>query len=246
MARARRAPAPRRAAWADAHASRRHERHTAVRELVLDAAYRLYVEQGYAGITMRALAEAMHCAPTAFYRYFPNKDEIVLALKEIALQRLSGAGRIADSDDPLADLRAVYLRFYEFSKAHPVYFRLLWTDVSTPAIDVTQPRFAGMVSLADEALHHVQRAVKAGQLRLGIDPNDVMNAMWCAVHGTATTRALGMMPDLDFDRMAARTLDCVISGVGATPARPRANATRKKGAPATRRIPTIGSTRSVR
>ena len=189
----------------------------AVRTVVLDAAYRLYVQAGSAGVTMRALAAELHCAPTAIYRYFRSKDALLLALKEVALQVMSQHwATLTETDDPLADLRAHFWRYYEFSKDHPMYFRLLWADASTPAFDPESPPFA---ALRARTGRQVQRCVDAGVVD---KPDDIRAALWSIAHGAAALKTIGM-PGLDFDRMAAGGLDFVLAGARSSkPSRPRA------------------------
>lgn len=49
------------------------------RERLLDAAIQLFVERGYAATTMQDIATATHTSLGLTYRYFPSKDEMVLA-----------------------------------------------------------------------------------------------------------------------------------------------------------------------
>ena len=219
-------PAPRkRTAWADSRPALAFDRRDAVRKVVLDAACRLYEREGYGGTTMRALAGELRCAPTAVYRYFLNKDEMILALKEVAARVMTSEGAPPDTDDPLADLRAVYWRYYQFSKEHPVYFRLLWADGSTPPFTWSKPPFEGLAQLGQDALHKVQRCIDAGVLTGDVEPADILWALWCAVHGAAAFSTNGAMAGADFDRMAARGLDLVLAGV--TRGKPNGRSTKK-------------------
>lgn len=50
------------------------------RERLYQAALGLFLTQGYASTTMRAIAEASDCALGLSYRYFPSKEDFVLEL----------------------------------------------------------------------------------------------------------------------------------------------------------------------
>ena len=65
------------------------------RTALCGAATRLFAEQGYEGVTMRALAKSLDCSPMTPYRYFKNKAEIFDTV------RSAGANRFGD--DPLGD-----------------------------------------------------------------------------------------------------------------------------------------------
>ena len=57
---------------------RRRERDVR-RELAIDAAMRIYEEEGYHAITMEKIAERAELSRAALYLYFKNKDEIVIS-----------------------------------------------------------------------------------------------------------------------------------------------------------------------
>ena len=58
------------------------------RPLVLDAALKLFVERGYAGASMDAIAEAAGVTKPVVYECYPSKEELFRALLEREEQRL--------------------------------------------------------------------------------------------------------------------------------------------------------------
>lgn len=57
------------------------------RQRIFDSAVRLFTEKGYEETTMRDIAEAAECSLGLAYRYFANKDDLVLALyRQLAAQ----------------------------------------------------------------------------------------------------------------------------------------------------------------
>src|SRR5579862_8095888 len=103
----------------------RHERdREAVRRAILDAARDLFVSEGYQNVSLRKIAERIEYSPAAIYGYFSSKDDIFFALAEEGF-RLLGDAQSAEAADarqalpPLERLRAIFWRFYEFSRQHP-------------------------------------------------------------------------------------------------------------------------------
>jgi AcrR family transcriptional regulator len=66
------------------------------RARILDAARALFAERGYAGASMRDLAEALGMTKAAVYYHFPGKADILLALVEPLLVELDAIGDRAD------------------------------------------------------------------------------------------------------------------------------------------------------
>src|SRR5213075_2809316 len=88
----------------------------AVRRSILDAARELFVSEGYQNVSIRKIAERIEYSPAAIYSYFPSAEEGF---------RLLGNPASVANDATLASasqierVRAVFWRFYEFSRDHP-------------------------------------------------------------------------------------------------------------------------------
>ena len=79
---------------------RRERERGETRRKILDAARRMFVQQGYEGTTMRAIAAKIGYTPTAIYHHFKDKDALVAELSALdfraltqALQRVSSLVR---------------------------------------------------------------------------------------------------------------------------------------------------------
>jgi AcrR family transcriptional regulator len=62
---------------------------------ILDAARALFAERGYAGTSVRDLADALGMTKAALYYHFPGKADILLALVEPLLDSLDAIGEHA-------------------------------------------------------------------------------------------------------------------------------------------------------
>ncbi|MDQ2881380.1 MAG: TetR/AcrR family transcriptional regulator [Actinomycetota bacterium] len=61
------------------------------RPLILDAALEVYVERGYRGTSMQAVADAAGVTKPVVYECYPSKDELLLALLDREERRLMDA-----------------------------------------------------------------------------------------------------------------------------------------------------------
>ena len=122
---------------------RQEREREAVSRAILDAARDLFVSDGYQNVSIRKIAERIGSSPAAIYGYFPSKDDIFLALAEEGFRLLfafGGSPRPREVD-PIDELRAMFWRYYEFSKVHPEYFALMFLDRSVPRISRNWERF---------------------------------------------------------------------------------------------------------
>lgn len=59
------------------------------REAILEAATRLFIEQGFHGISMRQIAEAVGVTKAALYYHFQDKEDLFVAIVARYLERMS-------------------------------------------------------------------------------------------------------------------------------------------------------------
>jgi AcrR family transcriptional regulator len=84
---------------------------------ILDAAHAVFLEQGYAGTTMDAVARNAGVSKATLYVYFDGKDALFTAMVERARRRLSEAVRgitTSTGTAPLERLRRAGLEFLRF------------------------------------------------------------------------------------------------------------------------------------
>ncbi|MFN4287653.1 MAG: TetR/AcrR family transcriptional regulator [Brevundimonas sp.] len=154
------------------------------RQEILDAAERIFVEEGYEGATIRKIAEAVGVSSTALYMHFRDKSHILTEICEAAFETLIKLNRdIMDRPMPAqAKLRALMESYIRFGFEHPNAYRLIYC---------TRPREAG--DGAQEAARRVgselfrrYRDVVADVVRdnaLDLDVDVAAQTLWAGAHG---------------------------------------------------------------
>jgi AcrR family transcriptional regulator len=112
------------------------------REQVIDAALQVIVEQGYAGVSIEAIARTAGVTRPVIYDHFPNLGALLQALIEreerIALGQLAEVipgPELAGSADPVALLGSGVHRFLEAVISRPPTWRIILLPLDgTPAI----------------------------------------------------------------------------------------------------------------
>lgn len=161
----------------------------AVGRAILDAARDLFVSEGYGRVSMRKIAERIEYSPAAIYRYFSSKDDIFFALAEEGFRLM--ADRVETSlrsRDPLDAVRHTFLTFYEFSRAHPEYFALMFLDRTVPSIRRNWERFAFIRETRGEIVGRLRQCTARGLLPASLDPEAAFNVLAAAIHGVAVMR----------------------------------------------------------
>ena len=97
---------------------------------MLDAALELFLEHGYQGTSMDAIARAAGVTKPVVYACFPGKDQLFRALlareEERILGEVQGAFEGADLSDPEATLIEGFTGFLRAVAASPEVYRLIF------------------------------------------------------------------------------------------------------------------------
>ena len=160
------------------------------RDALCAAATRLFAENGYAGVTMRALAKDLGCSPMTPYRYFVNKAAIFENVRLAAANRFADAidGAVKSHERHHDRLVAMCHAYVGFALEEPDAYRIIFElDRSRrpAAVTVEEPRSWFIMKTA------VKEAIEAGEL--AGDPNVVAHLLWSGVHGMVALHLAGML-----------------------------------------------------
>ena len=193
--------------------------HGHLKEALIDAALATARVDGPDAVVLRAATRAAGVSPSAAYRHFADRDELLAAVGERCMACLAELieARLADlpaGADPAAvaweRLRAAGRAYVEFALVEPGWFR---TAFSTPKTtegsqEPARDPFAILNAVLDEL-------VAAGALPAKRRPGAEYPA-WAAVHGIATLLVDGPLRDLPAvarDDVVNRVVEVVATGL---------------------------------
>ena len=186
-----------------------------VRRKILNAARTLFLNEGYANVSMRKIAEQIEYSPGAIYSYFASKEDIFFALAEEGLQFVRthcASGPQANS--ALERVRDAFWRFYTFSKEQPEYFSLIFVDSAVPRISRDWERFSSMRDLRHDIEQDIQQCIDEGAFRGADAPGAIFRLLWTSAYGVAVFRlSHRLAPGEDSDALAHDLLDATIAGL---------------------------------
>jgi len=186
----------------------RERRRTELRQAILGAAAEAFVRDGYASVSLRAVAEAVGLSHGAIYGYFKDKDELFDALVEQSFEQLAEAlhalpGR---GGDPVRFLKRAGRKYVEFGLKNPGAYEF--------AFILRRPGEVRKPHLAYEYLRAaIQRCIDEKRLRTrSVDL--ASQALWSAVHGV--TALLILRPHFPWAKkktLIALVVDSVVDGL---------------------------------
>src|SRR6266567_5787311 len=164
---------------------RRERERGETRGKILDAARRMFVQKGYEGTTMRAIAAKIGYTPTAIYHHFKDKDALVAELAGLDFRALAQAlQQTGTVGDPLEQLEKVGAAYVEFGLTHPMQYQFLFMT--------RRPKEGASGSMSrdpgEDAYGFLRQTCAAviltGRLRPEFtDPDELAQMCWGSLHG---------------------------------------------------------------
>lgn len=114
----------------DRSQDRREQERQELRQLMLDAAGALFLERGYAGFSLRQVAEQIGYSPGTIYLYFRDKDDLLFHVADTGFRLFQEQQQRAalSASEPQARLRAVAQAYVRFGLEYPAYYRLMFVE----------------------------------------------------------------------------------------------------------------------
>ncbi|MDF1821623.1 MAG: TetR/AcrR family transcriptional regulator [Alcanivoracaceae bacterium] len=176
--------------------------HGNLRDALVQAALEALERDGPAALSLRNLARAVGVSPTAVYRHFANKDDLMATIATEGFEGLSAEMQRRLGSEPDADaLRRLMILgegYSGYAMSHPAHYRLMFgrrmvDKDDYPALARAAAHSYGMLEQA------VAGAVDAGQLP--DVPVALLSTMaWSLVHGLSTLHNDGMLTDKQLPR----------------------------------------------
>ena len=136
--------------------------HGNLRQALIDASLDVIAELGAEQFTLRDVARRVGVAPSAAYRHFADKEELLTSVATECAQRLGKAmdDAAAASADWSERFRNSGIAYVRFAVEHPAHFRVL----NLPSLAERLPLRAGVEDWMQHEIAELTRARAAGQL----------------------------------------------------------------------------------
>ena len=159
----------------------------AIREFRMDVcrvAARRFAELGYAGVTLRALADELGCSRMTPYRYFKDKADILAAVRAEGFRRLAEREEAAASgaSGPMQRVEAVSRAYLRFAADEPDSYRLMFEFPEKALSSSATPELRRQATRSQlPLLEAIREAGRAGVI--DGDTATVAHLLWAALHG---------------------------------------------------------------
>lgn len=214
--------------FSETPAERRRRR---VRDAIITAADRVFAKEGVEGLSIRRLAEEIDYSPSAIYKYFASKTELLTVLKEAFFEDL-----IAEIDkvkqrenQPLSEcVRESVATYVQTALKRPHHYAAAFSgtdDVSDWNAEIeTHDEEAPSFRMRALAMLHelVGMCVEEGLFRRDVRVALAAKSLWASMHGLAVlmihlpgfgTRMLDDGPGMTREEFISYHSDLIIRGL---------------------------------
>ena len=199
--------------------SRRERKKQETRERISSAAFALFVERGYDGTTVEAIAERADVAKGTVFNYFPQKRSFLAAIADAWSRTVtdelgpveSWTGSSLDQFKRIAHLSA------ELGERHRELARLvIFENMREIHADMTGSKPSGRPPISNlEALAQqvVTRGQAAGRIRAGVSTDQAASLISVAIFDTLVRWLVRGGPVEEMQRALDGKLDIVFTGL---------------------------------
>jgi AcrR family transcriptional regulator len=198
--------------------STRDRRYDRTQARIVDVTRRLILAYGVDQVTVRDIARELDCSPSAIYRYFPSKEELIALVAAESLQALADYLEAVPTDLPSPErviaLGEAYLRF---AKEHPKDLTLVFSKLDRPT--ATWPDYVRYSWPFTVIIDAVRAGAKDGSFveTPGFGPEDMALGAWALAHGLAMLRLTHLLHiQTDLDPTGRRAFQAYAAGLAQT------------------------------
>ena len=187
-----------------------------LRQEIMDAARELFVNEGYANVSMRKIADKIGYSATTIYLYFKDKNDLLHQICEQTFARLahniSSIGQL--SDNPLEKLRSGLREYIYFGLKHPSQYEIVF--ITPLPIDIEKEFEETNGKIAFDTLRKVITECISVNILKNNDVELLSQTLWCGIHGvTSLLIKHEHFPFVERERLIDSMIDTLISGVKA-------------------------------
>lgn len=207
-------------------ARRTKEEAAATRDSILDAAEKLFVEQGVSRTTLQHIASAAGVTRGAIYWHFDDKGALFNAMMERATLPFECSLAAQKDDevvDALEDLRGAMLDIFRITQQDPKARRVfeiasLKVEFVSELDAVRVRRSQSKQEWMDYVEKRIRLGIRSGQVRADVDPHVQALGLWSLIDGLIRTWMFE--PDsFSLLQIGRQVVDTLLEGIRAKPAK---------------------------
>lgn len=170
-----------------------------MRQLILEAALKLFLTNGFDKVSIRNIADEIEYSPATIYLYFKDKNELLFALHQRGFAKMVAEFQpLTQLSDPFEKLVEMGRSYIRFAVENPELFDLMFI-MTAPMDKLDKENWVEGDQAFGLLMQVVQECMDAGIFQ----PHDVQSTammIWSGIHGYTALflrKRLGMFQECD-------------------------------------------------
>lgn len=161
-----------------------------IRAAILEAAWRLVLEEGWQSLSIRKIAEAIEYSVPVVYDHFENKEAILLELTRHGFQLLNKELMSAQEKtaDPEKQIKLMADAYWEFAFNNKAYYQVMY-GLGIPSCEMVN-QISELGSFTDLVLQPMKKLI-ANSDHPDTDPFLKLHTFWSMLHGLISINMMG-------------------------------------------------------
>lgn len=157
---------------------------SSLKQRIIDAARQVLLTDGYRNFSLRKIARMIDVSATSIYLHFENKDHLIHALMEEAIDRLNKQleACIQSPTDPIAKLEALAHEYADFALEHPREYQIIYLISSDEMTRYPKEKFRKARKGYELVISVLEEGVRSG-LITEKKPRLAAYTFWAQLHG---------------------------------------------------------------
>jgi len=156
-----------------------------MRELILQAAQKLFLSNGYEKTSIRSIAEAIEYSPATIYLYYKDKNELLFSLHEAAFRKMTLEFlTIAEVQNAFDRLVALGHKYIKFALENPELYDLMFImDAPMETLECREESWEDGKKSFDFLKVVIEDCIKAGYFKKTTNIETASLTIWSFMHG---------------------------------------------------------------
>ena len=170
-----------------------------MRKLILEAAQKLFLENGYEKVSIRNIADAIEYSPATIYLYYKDKNELLFALHQLGFSKMVQEFQpVLTIPNPFGKLVEMGRLYIQFAVNNPELFDLMFI-MTAPMENLDKDDWVEGDQAFGLLMQVVQECMNAGIFEQR-DVRVCSMMIWSGIHGYTALflrKRLGMFAECD-------------------------------------------------
>lgn len=198
-------------------AERKERDRAELKDLILEAAKTILLNQGQEGLSIRKIAEAIEYSPATIYLYFKDKDEILHELMEMGFKLMNNYMVESYSEgNPVKRIQGIGKAYIKFGLENKDWYDLMFnSDKPMKHIEKCREDWDEGMAMFDFLAQTCREASQKLNLS-GVDERILALHLWSCVHGLvnlAQTDRLEIVEQNNTKQLLEKTLESMMSTI---------------------------------